>query len=125
MAEVIKPIKREEIDTLVKALAWTKTHFQLVESGASFHLTPCDEQLYNEFRRVMPKLNVECLPQDDKHQNQWAWLVGKFADRVPNYDVLTCVRLNPYKPYTSDNIKFVCRLVFYAVEVARAKELKV
>ena len=113
----------------VKALEHAETYYRILceVQPSTLRLTRIDDELYEDFRKKFPSMNVACLKPDDLNGNeaikeQWMLFIMPYETRIAHYNFGTLIRLDTKKEYTDENSYFVTRTQFYAVEIARNKE---
>ncbi|GCA62034.1 hypothetical protein KIPB_000773 [Kipferlia bialata] len=93
-------------------------------TGAGRQVTPCDDWLYKEFRRVFPTMPVATLTDSDENQPLWRSIGDAMRRKGLSWldegAHLLCV--DAAKPFMFGNVVFVPWDIYYCLEVARERE---
>ncbi|KAI7819867.1 putative polysaccharide biosynthesis protein [Kickxella alabastrina] len=117
-----------EMQWAVKAMHHAETYMQLLKAvgGKNFKLTPIDDELYSDFKRNFPDLNIAVLNDDDFKTDmakaKWREFINKYENRVTDFNFGSLLRIDCTGDYSEDNTMFVMRTQFYCIEIARNKE---
>uniref|UniRef100_A0A8D8DB63 Protein PBDC1 n=3 Tax=Culex pipiens TaxID=7175 RepID=A0A8D8DB63_CULPI len=111
----------------MKAVEHAEIHFNLLCSvdPRQLHLTPYDNEIYEEFRRNFPDLDVSVVKEADLKSGEgkakWRAYVEKF-NRLEDFSYGTLLRADATEEFQPDNAILVVRIQFWAIEVARNRE---
>uniref|UniRef100_A0A8D8BKX8 Protein PBDC1 n=1 Tax=Culex pipiens TaxID=7175 RepID=A0A8D8BKX8_CULPI len=111
----------------MKAVEHAEIHFNLLCSvdPRQLHLTPYDNEIYEEFRRNFPDLDVSVVKEADLKSGdgkaKWRAYVEKF-NRLEDFSYGTLLRADATEEFQPDNAILVVRIQFWAIEVARNRE---
>ena len=112
----------------LKAVEHMQIHFNLICSIAPkmLRLTPKDDLVYDEFRKVFPDLRVDVISVEQlktkEAKEQWRPFCNMFQHEVEDFNYATLLRLDSKRDYSDDNTLVVPRIQFLAIEVARNRE---
>lgn len=113
----------------VKAMTHAEAYFKLITSykGSNLKLTKIDDEMYADFRKEWPDLDVSKLHEmkdfkTEKSKAKWRDWIKKYEDKVKDFNFGTILRVDASQDYGPDNAFFVTRTQFYAIEIARNKE---
>ncbi|KAJ3033245.1 polysaccharide biosynthesis domain containing protein 1 [Rhizophlyctis rosea] len=112
----------------VKAMHHAETYVKLLHAvePSKLKLTKVDDELYTEFRKEWPDLDVTSLDLEEfkteKSKAKWRQFAGKWDKKVMDHNFGTLLRLRSAEDYAEDNAFFAIRLQFYAIEIARNRE---
>lgn len=89
-----------------------------------FFTNSIDDEIYQEFRKDFPKMNVAHISESEFKSNpeKWRKFLEAFKVKLPDYNIGTLVRLNVNEDFGPENTTFGVRLQFWAIEIARIKE---
>jgi len=117
-----------------KAGKHAETYWKLLnlfEDTNKFKLTPIDEELYSDFRRTFPDLDVGCLTEEtlknDDSKKKWRNFCNRYEKNpgIVDWNYGTLLRLRSDSDYEDQsNVTIVPRIQFLAIEVARNREGK-
>uniref|UniRef100_A0A2M4C2A0 Polysaccharide biosynthesis domain-containing protein n=1 Tax=Anopheles marajoara TaxID=58244 RepID=A0A2M4C2A0_9DIPT len=111
----------------VQAVDHAEVHFNLLCSVDPrwLRLTPYDNELYDQFRRMWPDMNVRVIDENDlkspEGKTKWRTYMAKFS-RLEDYSVGTLLRANAEEEFRPENAVLVVRAQFWAIEIARNRE---
>lgn len=111
----------------MKAVEHAEIHFNLLCSvdPRLLHLTPYDNEIYEEFRRQFPSMNVAAVDENelksDDSKAKWRTYMEKF-NRLEDYSYGTLMRVNAAEEFQPSNAILVVRIQFWAIEIARNRE---
>ena len=111
----------------MKAVEHAEVHFNLLCSvdPRQLHLTPYDNEIYEEFRRQFPDLDVSVVKEAElksgEGKSKWRAYVEKF-NRLEDFSYGTLLRADATEEFQPDNAILVVRIQFWAIEVARNRE---
>uniref|UniRef100_A0A1Q3F7L8 Polysaccharide biosynthesis domain-containing protein n=1 Tax=Culex tarsalis TaxID=7177 RepID=A0A1Q3F7L8_CULTA len=111
----------------MKAVEHAEIHFNLLCSvdPRQLHLTPYDNEIYEEFRRQFPDLDVSVVKEAELKSGEgkakWRAYVEKF-NRLEDFSYGTLLRADATEEFQPDNAILVVRIQFWAIEVARNRE---
>ncbi|XP_044273311.1 protein PBDC1-like [Varanus komodoensis] len=111
-----------------KAYQHAQVYFNLISSvdPAFLKLTKADDQIYSEFRKAFPDLQIGVLdPEDLKSgpaKEKWRPFCLRFDGVVEDFNYGTLLRTDCSKGYTEENTIFATRIQFFAIEIARNRE---
>lgn len=111
----------------MKAVEHAEVHFNLLCSvdPRQLHLTPYDNEIYEEFRRQFPDLDVSVVKEAELKSGdgkaKWRAYVDKF-NRLEDFSYGTLLRADATEEFQPDNAILVVRIQFWAIEVARNRE---
>jgi hypothetical protein len=110
---------------MADVLRYSQQHVQMLSRQKPIRYTTFDDQLYEDFRKVFPHLDVRFLPEPptEEFKSKMAELVKRWYTKVPRADQATLLRTRNDQAYTSGNVIIVCRLIFYVIEIARQHPL--
>ncbi|KAJ2365649.1 hypothetical protein IW150_006157 [Coemansia sp. RSA 2607] len=117
-----------EMQWAVKAMHHAETYMKLLKTvgGNNFKLTAIDDELYADFKKNFPDLNIEKLDESEfkteVSKAKWRDFINKYENRVTDFNFGSLVRIDCKGDYTEDNTMFVMRTQFYCIEIARNKE---
>ncbi|KAJ2778137.1 hypothetical protein GGI15_004266 [Coemansia interrupta] len=117
-----------EMQWAVKAMHHAETYMKLLKSvgGKNFRLTAIDDELYADFKKNFPNLNIEKLDESEfkteVSKAKWRDFINKYENRVTDFNFGSLVRIDCKGDYTEENTLFVMRTQFYCIEIARNKE---
>lgn len=84
------------------------------------------DAIYEAFRRHFPNLDVSYVTEHSitvcQRVNWWRFLLEMGALGVPDAAVATALCRDVDDDYGDNNVIYVCRVMFYGVELARARE---
>jgi hypothetical protein len=112
----------------LKAVEHMQIHFNLICSISPqiLKLTPKDDVVYEEFRKLFPDMSVDVIQVDQlktsEAKEKWRPFCNMFQDEVEDWNYATLLRLDSAKDYSDDNTLLVPRIQFLAIEVARNRE---
>ncbi|VVC36924.1 Polysaccharide biosynthesis domain,Yst0336-like domain [Cinara cedri] len=119
----------EKVEMLwaIKAFEHAEIYFNLICSvdPKLLKLTPHDDKIYNEFRRLFPDLQLDILDENDVKSDVSKIKWRRFSDlykNMENYNVGTLIRKDIRGGYDDANSFIVVRIQFYAIELARNRE---
>uniref|UniRef100_T1IIT6 Polysaccharide biosynthesis domain-containing protein n=1 Tax=Strigamia maritima TaxID=126957 RepID=T1IIT6_STRMM len=113
----------------MKAYKHAEIYFNLLCSIDVQHLklTPHDDKIYEEFRKVFPDIEVGLLTEaalkNAEAKEIWRPFCNNFQ-HIEDFNFATLLRLNPELDYSEENSILVPRIQFYAIEIARNREGK-
>merc|ERR1719507_1329082 len=89
-------------------------------------LSPCDDEIYNAFRKEFPDMKVNVLNEiedlkSDAMKKQWREFCEAHK-HVEDYSFATLLRVDSSGEYEEDNSVIVTKIQFYAIELARNRE---
>ena len=91
-------------------------------------LSPCDDDIYAKFRERFPDLKVGSLKEADLKsegaKKAWREFCEGFK-HVDDYSFAQLLRLDAEKDYSEENSIIATKIQFYAVELARNREVVV
>lgn len=111
----------------MKAVEHAEIHFNLLCSvdPKHLHLTPYDNEIYEEFRKQFPDLDVSVVKEAELKSGEgkakWRAYVEKF-NRLEDFSYGTLLRADATEEFQPDNAILVVRIQFWAIEVARNRE---
>lgn len=111
----------------MKAVEHAEVHFNLLCSvdPRQLHLTPYDNEIYEEFRKQFPDLDVSVVKEAELKSGEgkakWRAYVEKF-NRLEDFSYGTLLRADATEEFQPDNAILVVRIQFWAIEVARNRE---
>lgn len=111
----------------MKAVEHAEVHFNLLCSvdPRQLHLTPYDNEIYEEFRKQFPDLDVGVVKEAELKSGdgkaKWRAYVEKF-NRLEDFSYGTLLRADATEEFQPDNAILVVRIQFWAIEVARNRE---
>ncbi|TGZ58886.1 hypothetical protein CRM22_009383 [Opisthorchis felineus] len=115
-----------ELQWAIRSYEHAETHFRLlcsVSDLAGLRLTRMDDQIYEEFGKVFPDLDVSILSEDQLKSPEskalWRDFCNKFSEELEDYNLATLFRLDASKAYDEHNTCVVPRIQFLALEIAR------
>ncbi|XP_022160587.1 protein PBDC1 [Myzus persicae] len=111
----------------IKAYEHAEIYFNLICSvdPKLLRLTPHDDKIYKEFRRLFPDLQIEVLDEEDVKNDSSKIKWRRFCDlykNMENYNFGTLIRKDVHGDYNESNSFIVIRIQFYAIELARNRE---
>ncbi|RHZ46293.1 hypothetical protein Glove_627g24 [Diversispora epigaea] len=112
----------------VKATHHADIYFKLITSidGKTLHLTPIDDEIYEDFKKSFPDFAVDVINEDvmksDEGKISWREWIMKYEKKVNDYNFGTLLRKNASSDYTEENTILVTRMQFFAIEIARNKQ---
>ncbi|KAJ3408759.1 hypothetical protein HDV05_004768 [Chytridiales sp. JEL 0842] len=114
----------------VKAMHHADTYFKLITAmeGSTIRLTKIDDEIYEDFCKEFPEINVEEPLQEVKHfkcdkaKAKWRDWIVKYEKKVKDYNMGTLLRRRANEDYSEDNSFFATRMQFVAIEIARNKK---
>lgn len=128
-AENVENLGEIEKQWAVKALEHAETYHKLLceVQPATLRLTRIDDDLYSDFRKTFPDMNIAHLSPEDINSNEaikklWRDFIMPYEKRVSHYNFGSLIRLDVTKGYTEHSSYFVTRTQFYAIEIARNRE---
>ncbi|KAJ2741997.1 hypothetical protein GGI20_004794 [Coemansia sp. BCRC 34301] len=116
-----------EMQWAVKAMHHAETYMKLLKAigGKDFKLTPVDDELYSDFKKNFPNLNVAKLDESDFKSEvakaKWREFMNKYEHRVKDYNFGSLLRIDCTGDYSEENSMFAMRTQFYCIEIARNK----
>lgn len=91
-----------------------------------FRLTPMDDKIYTQFRRIFPDMRVDKLnmAQMKTKANKIAWfnLLEGWKHQLKDYNTGTLCRVDGHAPFGQENSVVMPRSQFYCIEIARCRE---
>ncbi|XP_058125264.1 protein PBDC1 [Anopheles ziemanni] len=111
----------------VKAVDHAEVHFNLLCSvdPRLLRLTPYDDEIYEQFRRMFPDMNVQVINENElkspEGKAKWRAYMEKF-NRLEDYSYGTLLRANADEEFRPENAILVVRIQFWAIEIARNRE---
>ncbi|XP_065093060.1 protein PBDC1 [Ochlerotatus camptorhynchus] len=111
----------------MKAVEHAEVHFNLLCSvdTRQLHLTPYDNEIYEEFRKHFPDMNVAVINENElksvDEKAKWRTYMEKF-NRLEDYSYGTLLRANATDEFHPENAILVVRIQFWAIEIARNRE---
>jgi hypothetical protein len=117
-----------ELHWAIKAIQHSQTYFKLLTSipHEKIKLTKYDEELYSEFRKSFPDLNIATVNEQEftseANKQKWRDLIQNFEEKIQDFNFGTLLRLNAEGEYSEENSFFVTRVQFFCVEIARLRE---
>ncbi|XP_055610042.1 protein PBDC1 [Uranotaenia lowii] len=111
----------------MKAVDHAEVHFNLLCSvdPRQLRLTPYDDEIYEEFRRQFPTMNVASINENElkssEEKERWRAYMEKF-NRLEDYSYGTLMRAKATEEFRPDNAILVVRIQFWAIEIARNRE---
>ncbi|KAJ1913326.1 hypothetical protein IWQ60_009260 [Tieghemiomyces parasiticus] len=126
-AEDLDQIEEIEQQWAVKAMHHAETYYSLLEKYdcTKMRLTKIDDELYEDFRKTFPHINVELLDEEDfkspSAKEAWREFINRYENRVRDFNFGSLLRKDYREGYTESNTMFAMRTQFYCVEVARNK----
>ncbi|XP_050531289.1 protein PBDC1 [Daktulosphaira vitifoliae] len=119
----------EKVEMLwaVKAFEHAEVYFNLICSvdPKLLRLTPYDDKIYKEFRRLFPDLKLDILNEDEVKSDASKIKWRRFSEiykNMENYNFGTLLRKDVREDYSEINSFIVIRIQFYAIELARNRE---
>ncbi|KAJ2718804.1 hypothetical protein GGI07_005580 [Coemansia sp. Benny D115] len=117
-----------EMQWAVKAMHHAETYMKLLKTvgGKNFRLTPIDDEIYADFKKNFPELNVAKLDENEfkteVSKAKWREFISKYENRVSDFNFGSLVRIDCTGDYTEENTMFVMRTQFYCIEIVRNKD---
>ncbi|KAJ2077078.1 hypothetical protein H4R24_005340 [Coemansia sp. RSA 988] len=117
-----------EMQWAVKAMHHAETYMKLLRSvgPGKFRLCPIEDELYKDFRKNFPTLNIAHLDADDfkteASKAKWREFINKYENRITDFNFGSLVRIDCKGDYTEENSMFAMRTQFLCIEIARNKE---
>ncbi|XP_055629046.1 protein PBDC1 [Toxorhynchites rutilus septentrionalis] len=111
----------------MKAVEHAEIHFNLLCSvdPRMLHLTPYDNEIYEEFRKQFPDMDVAMVNENELKsadgKAKWRSYMEKF-NRLENYSYGTLIRANAAEEFQPENAILVVRIQFWAIEISRNRE---
>ncbi|KXJ71560.1 hypothetical protein RP20_CCG020282 [Aedes albopictus] len=111
----------------MKAVEHAEVHFNLLCSvdPRQLHLTPYDNEIYEEFRKQFPDMNVAVVDENELKsadgKAKWRTYMEKF-NRLEDYSYGTLLRASAGEEFHPENAILVVRIQFWAIEIARNRE---
>eukprot|EP00095_Tigriopus_kingsejongensis_P001969 maker-scaffold886_size84816-snap-gene-0.27 protein:Tk01969 transcript:maker-scaffold886_size84816-snap-gene-0.27-mRNA-1 annotation:"upf0368 protein cxorf26 homolog" len=112
----------------MKAMEHAEVYFNIlcsVDPLSIPRLSPCDDDIYRQFREEFPTLKVDRMTEADLKSDQakanWRQFCDEFK-HVDDFSFATLLRLDASGDYTEANSIIVTKIQFYAIELARNKE---
>ena len=114
-----------------KAFKHAETYLKLldvIKDKKKLRLSGADDDIYKEFRKVFPKLNIAILSDSFKSSpaniKKWRPLLMKYEknSKVKDYNMGTLLRKDVSKGIDADNTIIVSRICFLCIEIARNRE---
>ncbi|XP_053688382.1 protein PBDC1 [Sabethes cyaneus] len=111
----------------MKAVEHAEVYFNLLCSvdPRQLHLTPYDNEIYDEFRRQFPDMNVAVVNENElkstEGKTKWRTYMEKF-NRLEDYSYGTLLRADASEEFQPGNAILVVRIQFWAIEIARNRE---
>lgn len=111
-----------------KAFKMADVHYKLITSmrPSLLKLTKFDDEIYREFRRDFPKLNVDVLDQEEFKSEpakaRWRPYMNHFDGTVPDFNQGCLLRLDYRGAYDESNTMLSTRIQYLAIEIARNRE---
>eukprot|EP00180_Rhodochaete_pulchella_P000754 Plantae.Rhodophyta-Rhodochaete_pulchella.ctg15851.p2 GENE.Plantae.Rhodophyta-Rhodochaete_pulchella.ctg15851~~Plantae.Rhodophyta-Rhodochaete_pulchella.ctg15851.p2 ORF type:complete len:138 (-),score=24.12 Plantae.Rhodophyta-Rhodochaete_pulchella.ctg15851:380-793(-) len=119
-----------EITWANSAFSFAERHWLLLTHlpADSIRITGSDDEIYDAFRKEFPDFRVDRVSEAEMKsadgKASWrAFLDGFVKERVPDFNFGTLLRLDYSGKYDDDNTTLVTRGQFYAIEIARNREL--
>ena len=121
--------ERVEVLWAMKAYEHAEVYFNIlccVDPTQIPRLSPCDDEIYNAFRKEFPDMKVDVLDEmkdlkSDSMKKRWREFCEAHKD-VEDYSFATLIRLDSSGEYAEDNSVIVTKIQFYAIELARNRE---
>ena len=121
----------ERVEALwaMKAYEHAEVYFNIlccVDPSQIPRLSPCDDEIYNAFRKEFPDMKVNVLNEiedlkSDAMKKRWREFCEAHK-HVEDYSFATLLRLDSSGEYEEDNSVIVTKIQFYAIELARNRE---
>ena len=118
-----------EMKWATKAFHMAETHYKLITSirPSLLKLTKHDDEIYKEFRRDFPDLDLKKLPEDDmktpEGKAKWRPFMNHFQGQVADYNQGCLIRIDYMGEYDQENSMLGTRIQYLAIEIARNREL--
>ncbi|CRK29379.1 hypothetical protein VD0004_g5 [Verticillium dahliae] len=113
----------------VKAVQHMETYWSILEKvkGSTLRLTKFDDEIYAHLLKDFPDFDpAETIDEDKMKSKQgkerWRNFMMAYDKRVDDYNFGTMMRTGPKFEYGQNEVIFVPRMQFYAVEIARNRK---
>jgi len=119
--------EKVEMMWAIQAYEHAEIYFNLICSvdPKLLKLTPYDDKIYHEFRRLFPDLKIDVLNEEDIKNDvskiKWRRFFELYK-HMKNYNFGTLIRKDIRGNNNESNSFIVIRIQFYAIEVARNRE---
>lgn len=115
-----------EMHWAMKAYQHAETYENLlkaVSDSTSLKLTRIDDDLYLNFKKEFPDLDVRVIEEQDiktkEQKEKWRNFCNQYENSVPDWNMATLIRSDCSKGTSSENTFIVPRIQFLAIEIAR------
>ncbi|KAL2755671.1 hypothetical protein ACRALDRAFT_1082186 [Sodiomyces alcalophilus JCM 7366] len=113
----------------VKVVQHMETYWAILEKvkGSSLRLTKYDDEIFEHLQKDFPSFDpAETIDEDEmkskEGKKRWREFMMAYEKMVDDYNFGTMLRSNPKFEYGRDEVIFVPRMQFYAVEIARNRK---
>ncbi|KAK1752971.1 PBDC1-like protein [Echria macrotheca] len=125
-AENAQNLEDIEKQFAVKAVQHMETYWAILEKvkGSTLRLTQLDDEIYEHLMREFPDFDPAATIDEDamkskEGKEKWRGFIMAYKDKVNDFNFGTLVRANPKFEYGNEEMIFVTRMQFYAIEIAR------
>ncbi|KDN60431.1 hypothetical protein CSUB01_00537 [Colletotrichum sublineola] len=106
-----------------------ETYWNILEKvkGSSLRLTKMDDEIYEHLQKDFPEFDPSATINEDEMKSKdgkerWRKFMMAYEKKVDDYNFGTMVRANPKFEYGQNEVIFVPRMQFYAIEIARNRK---
>ncbi|ERT00504.1 uncharacterized protein SPSK_09811 [Sporothrix schenckii 1099-18] len=113
----------------VKAVQHMETYWAILERvrGSTLRLTKLDDDILEHLQKDFPEFDPAATIDEDEMKSKtgkerWRNFMMAYEKKVDDYNFGTMMRIAPNVEYGRDEVIFVPRMQFYAVEIARNRK---
>ncbi|TDZ28065.1 Protein PBDC1-like protein [Colletotrichum spinosum] len=106
-----------------------ETYWSILEKvkGSTLRLTKVDDEIYEHLMTDFPDFDPAATIIEDEMKSKdgkerWRKFMMVYEKKIDDYNFGTMVRANPKWEYGQNEVIFVPRMQFYAVEIARNRK---